>query len=275
MDNNSATVIECCKLGPDQVRLGLDVPAIASSIEPGQFVHVSCGDINQTFLRRPFSLHRFIRRQDGGPPTGIEILFHVKGRGTRWLASRRPGDSVDILGPLGMGFNIKKNPDRDAIVIAGGVGVAPIPALVERLHAQNRKVLVLLGARTDSGILCESELRECGATVEVATEDGSRGIKGFVSRLLDEKLDTIEKSELFVCGPAPMMRAIAEMVADTGVSCQVSLEVAMACGVGACMGCTVPAVGGGYRRVCLEGPVFDAADIAWQDYIETVRRARL
>lgn len=273
MNNHSVTVNNLNEPAPGYVRLSLDAPDLAPSIHAGQFIHVSCGDAREMFLRRPFSLHKHISGEDG-IPTGFEILFHVKGRGTAWLAGRRPGDRIDVMGPLGMGFNVEKNANRNALIVAGGIGVAPFPALAADLHKHGRETTVVLGARTETRLLGENDMYETGAVVEVATEDGSRGTKGLVSNLVYQKL-VDDCPELFVCGPAPMLAAVASQAISRNVPCQVSLEAAMGCGVGACMGCTVPAAGGGYRRVCLEGPVFDADEIAWTEYVETVRRARL
>jgi dihydroorotate dehydrogenase electron transfer subunit len=273
LNNHSVTVISLTNPAPGYVRLSLDAPNLAPSMTAGQFVHVSCGNIREMFLRRPFSLHRYIAGETG-VPTGFEIVFHVKGRGTTWLAERRPGDRIEMMGPLGMGFDVRRNAGRNALIVAGGIGVAPLPALVTNLREQGRETTVLLGARTEAGLLCEEDVREAGATVEVTTEDGSRGMKGLISHLVEQKLAD-ETPELFICGPAPMLAVVARQAIDHDVPCQVSLEAAMGCGVGACLGCMVPATGGGYRRVCLEGPIFSAHDIAWTDYVETVRRAQL
>jgi len=255
------------------VRLGLSSEQLARSIAPGQFITIACGDLREMFLRRPFSLHRWVR-DSGGNATGIEILFHVKGRGTRWLAGQQPGGTVDVMGPLGTAFPHDPDTTRDALIVAGGIGVAPLPALVERLHDPDRHVTVLLGVRTAGGLLCEEELGALGAEVEVATEDGSRGRQGLVSHLVEEKL-VRGKPMVYACGPGPMLAAVARHAAAHDVPCQVSLEAVMGCGIGACMGCVVPASDGSRRRVCTEGPVFDAHAIDWPLYVEIVRRAGL
>jgi len=255
------------------VRLGFRSEQLACSIAPGQFVNIACGDPRAMFLPRPFSLHRWLR-DDCGNRVGIEILFHVKGRGTRWLAGLHPGDTVGLAGPLGIGFQLESDMSRAALIVAGGIGVAPMPALVERLLELSRNVVALIGARSDRGLLCEDELRALGAEVEVSTEDGSRGRQGLVSHLFEEKL-VQGKPMVYACGPGPMLAAVAQRATAHDVPCQLSLESVMACGVGACMGCVVPTSDGSNRRVCVEGPVFDARVIDWPLYVETVRRAGL
>ena len=149
-----------------------------------------------------------------------------------------------------------------------------MPALVEKLRDMSRNVVVLIGARSEHGLVCEDELRALGAEVEVATEDGSRGFHGLVSQLTDERL-ALGEPAVCACGPGPMMAAVAQLVISREVPCQVSLESMMACGVGACLGCVVPAFDGSRRRVCAEGPVFDVGEIDWLRYIDTVRRSAL
>ncbi len=268
------TILNRRELVRGYVRLELSCEPLARSIAPGQFITIGCGDPREMFLRRPFSLHRWMR-DDGGNPVGVEILFHAKGRGTRWLAGLDPGDSVDIMGPLGTGFRYPTETGSAALIVAGGIGVAPLPAFIERLHEQGHHVTVLLGARSADGLLCEKELRALGAEVEIATEDGSRGRRGVVSHLAEEKLAEGEPTVVYACGPGPMLAAVAEQAAARNITCQVSLEAAMGCGVGACMGCVVPAADGGRRRVCTEGPVFDANEIDWPRYVDVVRRAGL
>jgi len=272
-NSEMGTIVGRSEPGPGFVRLGIGCTELARSIVPGQFVHIACGDPYDMFLRRPFSLNGWVR--DGsGSRIGIEILARVKGRGTRWLAGLQPGDSVDVMGPLGTGFRIEAETARNVLLVAGGIGVAPLLPLAESLHDRGRDVVVLVGARTSDGLLCEAEFRAMGFEVEVTTEDGSRGRQGLVSELVEGKL-AASASEIVACGPAPMLAAVARLAADHGAACQVSLEAVMGCGVGACMGCVVPASDGGRRRVCMEGPVFDAREIEWTRYVETVRRSGL
>jgi len=256
---------------PGYCRLGFLNERIARSVTPGQFVHIACGDQREMFLRRPFSHHRYLY-DETGDPAGIEILFRVKGRGTRWLADLSVGATLDVIGPLGSGFQLESNATDAALLVAGGIGAAPMPALVQTLRANSRAVTVLMGARTEQGLFCEDELRSLGAEVEVATDDGSRGRHGLVSQLVSDTL-TQRAVAVYACGPAPMLAEVARIADDRGVPCQVSLESAIACGVGACMGCAVPSSYGGYRRVCVDGPVFDSSEIDWPGYVESVRRA--
>jgi len=273
LNSSSGRIVSRSEPAPGFVRLGLRCSELARSIGPGQFVYIACGDPREMFLRRPFSLHRWLRDESGNP-IGIEILVRVKGRGTRWLAGLRPGDSLDVMGPLGTGFRLATDKSRGVMLVAGGIGVAPLMALAERLRERNRDAVVLLGARTAGGVLCEDEFRTLGFKVEVTTDNGSRGRRGLVSELVEEKLAEGQHA-IYACGPAPMLAAIARVATERAAPCQVSLEAAMGCGVGACMGCVVAASDGGHRRVCTDGPIFDARDIEWARYVETVRRAGL
>ncbi|MBN2247452.1 MAG: dihydroorotate dehydrogenase electron transfer subunit [Coriobacteriia bacterium] len=235
-------------------RVVLDAPRTAATVEPGQFVHVRIARSADFILRRPFSVHRARGER-------LEIIYQVVGRGTRVLEDARPGDVMDVLGPLGHGWTVPEGTTR-ALVVAGGLGAAPMGMLVERLAEADVQITLAQGAPS-AGRLLARELFDslCRRSV-VATDDGSAGTCGFVTVLSAELLQRERPDVAYVCGPEPMQRIVAGQCAEAGVACQVSLERLMACGVGACLSCVV-ATRHGQKRACVDGPVFDAADVVW------------
>ena len=252
-----STVLAREQLTPEVVRLTLRCPRIAATAQPGQFVMVRAGETLDPLLRRPFSIHRLTA--DGS----LAILFKVLGKGTRLLATALPGSTLDVIGPLGHGFV----PDLIGphCLIGGGMGIAPLYFLAQYLlknGGSHANPPVLLGAQTQAELLLlAQEFTDLGYPVLTATDDGSLGHQGLVTDLLDTILPQIR--QVYVCGPMPMMRTVAAKCKAAGVACQVSLESHMACGLGACLGCTVAAAKGGYRHVCKDGPVFAAEEVLW------------
>ncbi len=233
-------------------RMKLASSYLAKTARPGQFVEVRCTTGVDPLLRRPLGIHRITKR-------GIEVLYEVVGKGTELLSAQRAGRELDIIGPLGNGFDIAA--PRPAILIAGGIGVAPLIALAEELGSAH----VIIGARTKSHVLCESEFKHLGCIVSVATEDGSKGRKGLATDALNGLLTKSgsQYKAIYACGPTGMLKAVARIAASHHIRCQVSLEERMACGVGVCLGCPVKVRPGEYKMVCKDGPVFDAQEIAW------------
>jgi dihydroorotate dehydrogenase electron transfer subunit len=189
----------------------------------------------------------------------IELLFNVVGAGTRSMSARRVGDGLDILGPLGTPFGTGTE-FRTAIIVGGGLGVAPLPFLLNELRAHGKVVETILGART-AGQLVRRHLEQA----IVATDDGSEGWKGTVVDLLEDRLHRHipERPKIFACGPTPMLKALGAMAIRRGIECELSLEGDMACGIGICQGCPVETVGGKrkYALVCTDGPTFHAQDV--------------
>jgi dihydroorotate dehydrogenase electron transfer subunit len=219
-------------------------------------------------LRRPFSIHKADGKQGR-----IEILYEVVGEGSAALSQRKAGEVLDIIGPLGRGFALNtpsENSGKDIVLVAGGMGVAPLFFLAQKLQEslakkKNRsRICVLIGAKTSNHILCASELRRLGGHVSIATDDGSLGFRGKVTALLRRILDTrgCGVSNIYACGPHPMLSALSKLAHIYAIPAQVSLEAHMACGFGACLGCAVATIDG-YKRVCKEGPVFNAEEIVW------------
>jgi len=246
----------------------LNAPEICQDAQPGQFVHIKVTAGSAFLLRRPFSIYNLEDEK-------LEILYRVVGKGTDLLSQKRKSKKLDLLGPLGQGFELKENFGK-VILVAGGIGVAPLYFLAKRLlnhdskisgqtrpKSRHPKITLFLGARTRKQILCAQDFKNLGATVKIATEDGSWGYKGLVSDFLAETLLRYSKPDLvFTCGPVPMLKKIAQLSRKYRVPSQVSLEQRMGCGIGACLGCVVRAREG-YLRVCKDGPVFRVNQILW------------
>jgi dihydroorotate dehydrogenase electron transfer subunit len=225
--------------------------------EPGQFVMVKVSDGIDPLLRRPFSIHRVPGAESGE----FEILFRAVGSGTRLLARAHLGDRLAVLAPLGRGFRVS---GRRPLLVGGGIGVAPLLFLAERFLERGARPKLLLGGRRDRDILCHDDFACLAVPFALATEDGSLGEPGLVTRLLEKELARNGGADaVFACGPTPMLAAIAGICARAGVPCQLSMEAHMACGVGACLGCVVKGASVAYLRVCKEGPVFDAEELSW------------
>jgi dihydroorotate dehydrogenase electron transfer subunit len=222
-------------------------------------------DQKSPLLRRPLSI--FSRNEETGT---VGLLYRRVGLGTRLLSAKRPGATLDLVGPLGRGFAPPEEIER-ALVVAGGLGVAPLFFLAQDLAAQNLTVRFLLGATCREQLLCTDRLRDLGVGLDLSTDDGSEGYHGLVTDLLEDVLDQEEwvadTTCLFVTGPEPMMRTVATLARRHRMPAQFSLERHMACGLGACWGCVVrcrdergrPV----YRRACVDGPVFDLAELPW------------
>ena len=254
------------EIAPERYKMVLSAPQIARQARPGQFIHVKVSDSYTPLLRRPFSVHRVEGQK-------IELLYKVVGKGTEILSRKKRGEYLDILGPLGKGYWLPAATSRisDIILVAGGTGVASLLFLAESIAVPNSElsVLVLIGAKNREELLCEGDFRRLGCRVQVATENGTRGYKGLVSDLLEKCLPLSGDSSkrlVFACGPPEMLKRLGEISGRHRFPCQVSLEERLACGVGACLGCVVKAKGSTYtyKRVCKDGPVFDAGELIWE-----------
>ncbi len=234
--------------------LALRAPRVAAAVAPGQFVHLRIATGSDFLLRRPFSVHR-------AHGETIEILYQVLGRGTRELADRARGDVMDAIGPLGRGWDVPESAGH-VLLVAGGLGAAPLGMLAERLAARGVAVSVAQGAPCAERLVARELFESVARRVEVATDDGSAGEPGFVTLVSRRLLETERPDLVCVCGPEPMARAVAAQAAEAGVTCRVSLERLMACGIGACLSCVVTTTGG-RKRACVDGPVFDAGEVCW------------
>lgn len=270
------------------------------TFQPGQFIMVKPSGSLEPFLPRAYSILRVRHTgSKGKKKTVVEIFYKIMGKGSRALAGLKSGDNVDLLGPLGTSYDVPSSLTT-AFLVAGGIGVPPVVALAERLGRSQSpaigrrssvsgrpRMIAFIGGKTSDDVLCVNDFRKAGATVRVATEDGSRGHQGLVTELLESylrSLDNKERSAIYACGPHPMLHAVARVAERFEIPCQVSLEADMACGFGACMACVIPVkqsaassqqsaqeappVDGRqqkafYKLCCKDGPVFDAREVAW------------
>jgi len=227
----------------------------------------------------------------------VEILYKVVGEGTRILIEKKEGEELNLIGPLGNGFRLPVTSNQlPVVLVAGGVGIASLLFLAEEIKLP---VTVLIGAKTKDQVLCEDDFKKLGCEVKISTEDGSYGYKGLVTELLKTFLsafrtlpegarshrDGVHSAFIYACGPRPMLKGVAEIAGKDNIPCQVSLEEHMACGLGACLGCaikvkmpdsgcwmpvktsaSVQGLGSSiqYKRVCKDGPVFDASEVIWE-----------
>src|SRR5262245_61310613 len=265
-------VMENVRLARDTYRVRLRGPELARAILPGQFVMLRLPRTTDPLLGRPFALYDTALDQSGRP-VAVDIVYLVVGKMTARLAEVRPGDEVETWGPLGNSFDPLGGVGHVGLV-AGGIGQTPFLAYVRQLlggrgyggQAARRaveRVSLYYGVRTAELSAGVEDFRAAGAEVHLASDDGSLGEKGLVTQLLQRHGPP---DHLVGCGPEPMLHALAALAARWGVPCDVSLETPMACGVGVCFSCVarVKTAGGwDYKRVCVEGPVFDAARLEW------------
>jgi dihydroorotate dehydrogenase electron transfer subunit len=245
----------------------LECPEIAENALPGQFVEIRVADSNDPFLRRPFSINH-VDREAGT----FAILYEAIGHFTRQISAKRPGDRLDVLGPLGRPYPLGVEEGGEVVFVAGGLGIASFLLAAQHLRqkGENRPVHLLYGARSRDAIVQIREFEEAGVRCEVATDDGSGGHHGLVTDLLECYLSASpDRPVMYVCGPTPMLKAVSAMAARFGVKCYLSLETYMGCGIGTCMGCAIKMrTGDGpddfeFQRACVEGPVVDAARLIW------------
>ena len=221
---------------------------------PGQFVHINCG--HSRLLRRPISV---CSCQEDQPEDTLSIAFEVRGEGTAWLARRPVGHSVDVLGLLGNGFDIK--PEGRYLLVGGGIGVPPMRGCAQ--YTGGRSTAILGFRSKEKAALLKLFEGDCAKTL-AATDDGSLGHHGFVDELVRQELAQDRAYDgVLACGPKPMLRSVAQAAAGFGVPCQVSMEERMGCGVGACLVCACDMADGARKHVCKDGPVFYAEEVDW------------
>lgn len=243
---------------PDHVELIVESQELAEA-HPGQFCHV----LTPGMLRRPIS---FSRLDKAGERAGL--LVQVVGSGTRWMAERKAGERLDVLGPLGRGFEPPAT-DRPWLLVGGGVGIPPVFAALEAWGAALESPLnVILGARFKDYLIMADDFRRYGIEPCLATDDGSVGHRGTVIPLVEEWVAEHPDGQVIACGPTPMLAAVSRAAASLTGSVQLALEQRMGCGIGACLACVVPAgpvgpEGPRYRRVCTDGPVFRREELVF------------
>lgn len=242
-------------------------PGMAELTRPGHFLAVQVGGADSSMLlRRAFAIYEVKERGVYGGT--VEFVFSVHGKGTAWLAQRRPQDKLDIVGPLGKPFRMPAEPVT-ATLVGGGYGSAPLLPLAQALRDRGCRVDFVLGAASVDRLFGQLDAKRIAASIEVTTDDGSMGRKGRVSDVLPQLLDKTGSDVVYACGPMGMLRAVTELATERGLPCQVAVEESMACGIGVCMTCVLPVVGedGQSRMVrsCVEGPVFLGDRVRWDD----------
>jgi dihydroorotate dehydrogenase electron transfer subunit len=261
-------------LDPPYFLLTFRHPEIAREARAGQFVMIKAGISAEPPLRRPFS----ILAVDRGSAT-FSLFVKSLGQGTQALCALEPGEPAQCLGPLGRPFS-EPGPAEEALLVAGGYGVAPFRLFCEELARQGRRARVFYGGRTAYDLQIRERFDGLGAPLVCATEDGSLGAKGRVTVALEAYLDASQgKARLYACGPDAMLHAVARVAEGRGLPAEVSLDPWMGCGIGTCLGCVVQAQEAGqtkakYHCACTEGPVFDAARVVWPGDKESLARRR-
>jgi len=230
--------------------LRIRAEGISKIAKPGQFCNIKVNDSTVPLLRRPFSICEV-------EDDRISFQINVVGEGTKILTNKKTGDVINLIGPLGNGFNIEGE-FENAIIVAGGVGAAPFPFLIKSFD-QNVSIASYVGGRTEEDLITYNL-----KNIHVSTDDGSKGFHGNVVSFLESEIDKydINNTVIFACGPNPMLRALSRLSIDRGIRCQVSTESAMACGIGICQGCNIEGTHSDrFLLVCKDGPVFNAEDV--------------
>jgi dihydroorotate dehydrogenase electron transfer subunit len=267
----TAHTVENVRLAERTFRIRLDCPEVAEAIRPGQFVMLRLPGTNDPLLGRPFALYDTVL--DSGRPTGLDIVYLVVGKMTGLLTQVQAGEPVEVWGPLGNGFPDLTGTEH-VICVAGGIGQTPFLAYARELlgsrayggdspRRRAKRVSLYYGVRTATLAAGVADFRAAGCEVKLASDDGSLGHRGFVTHLLANDRPA---GPFIGCGPEPMLYALAKLTAGWQATCYVSLETPMACGFGACFSCVTKVktpAGRDYKRVCVDGPVFDAAGLDW------------
>lgn len=271
MKNFKTTILSNQEVSPEYYRMKILAPGISDLAQPGQFVMFRSQATDEPLLRRPFGIFQtgtLPSDCDGLPDKEfVEILYKVVGRGTAIMRELHEGDRVELLGPLGRGFELADDGEGQ-ILVGGGIGLVPLYMLASEL-VKRSKVRLLIGGRSRKDVLMVTEFERLGVETYVSTDDGTLGEEGPVTQVLERKLSKFPEAAVYACGPMPMLEAVSRICQPRQVALQVSLEAFMACGVGACLGCVVKGAGHSeqqprYLCTCKEGPVFRAEELDWE-----------
>jgi dihydroorotate dehydrogenase electron transfer subunit len=259
-------IISNNKIGPDIFRMRLDAPEQAKRVRAGQILHIKCGEATDMVLRRPISVCL------ANPEKGtMDIVYQIKGKGTHALSRMKRGDDLDYLGPVGNYYEISSSHKRIAVV-GGGIGIFPLLEVLNRYNRLKKggaeiKCDTFLGFRTIDTLVLEEDFKKLSNNVSITTDDGSYGRGGLVTVPFTEAVEKQDYDIVYACGPGPMIKALATIVNEKEIPCQVSLEQRMGCGIGACLSCACQIMGSdgtvSYKQVCKDGPVFWSKEVIW------------
>ncbi len=275
---DSGTIIENQEIAKDHFVMSVLLTSHLDAALPGQFIMMRKQGVTDPLLRRPLSLYGFFQTEAG---TVLEFLYRVLGKGTLALSRLVAGDTVDILGPLGKPFEVIETRPH-IILLAGGIGAAPLSYFLEYLakgldrygenvqQAEMRRITFYFGAATAPALVGLPQIQRFCTDVRIATDDGSAGFAGTVTELLRRDLPELdqEKTSIYSCGPTAMIKTLSQLMQPFSIPCYVSMEERMACGIGACLGCSIKvrqeSSGWAYCQVCTDGPVFNIKDLLWE-----------
>lgn len=233
---------------------------VSENAKPGQFVNIKCCEGINALLRRPISICS-VDSNEGL----FNIVYEVKGIGTKYLSQKRPGDCVDLIGPLGKPFHISDRYKKIAVV-GGGIGIFPLLYLLSEAKGVSKDAFI--GFKSKQCIVLKEEFEAVSDKVLISTDDGSYGHSGFITDLFKKDFEKCKYDIIYTCGPMPMMKKVAEIASLKGVKCQVSMEQRMGCGIGACLVCACKTKDGddwSYSHVCKDGPVFWSNEVIFED----------
>jgi len=261
-----AEISENKEVASGYFRLVLHSPELARSVRPGQFFMMKVAENYDPLLRRPMGIYKVSSRENN---PCVELLYQIVGKGTTVMSKMKKGEQADLLGPFGNGFSIPRK-IKKAVFIAGGIGVAPLVMLAEKMvnEITDLKTYLFIGGKSKNDVLCLDDFEKLNSEICITTEDESLGNRGFVTFPLKKFITAnagVETS-FFACGPFRMLKAVSELTIKNNISCQVSLDRRMACGFGVCLGCVVKVTSeknGPHKNACTDGPVFNAEDICW------------
>lgn len=253
-------IIDNIELAPDIYQMLICSEYIAKCAKPGQFVNIKCCEGTNAILRRPISICDVNREKNH-----VSLVYQKRGTGTEFLSKKRAGDTLDIIGPLGKGFDICDN-NKSMAVIGGGIGIFPLLFLLKESSSLNKSAFI--GFRNKDYAVLVDEYKKNVSNLFISTDDGSLGYKGVVTRLFQETLISEKYDIIYSCGPEKMMKRVAQLAIDAKIPCQLSLEQRMGCGIGACLACAVKIKTDEtwqYKRVCKDGPVFLAEEVIFDE----------
>jgi dihydroorotate dehydrogenase electron transfer subunit len=245
-------IIANTEIAHEHFIMQIDAPWLAKHSIAGQFVTVKVQEnTTDPLLRIPLAVYDI-------DDDNISLLYNVVGKATKILSTKKAQENISVLGPLGNGFTIQEH--ENAVLVAGGSGIAPLYLLARTLIKKNKKISIFIGAFNKQQILCVENFTNLGAEIHIATEDGSQGYKGLITDLLIEKIKNAKDITIYASGPQPMLFALTKIAQQLNIPAQLSMEAYMACGIGVCKGCAIPTKEG-YKLCCKDGPVFNASNI--------------